>query len=1193
MKKTLNLFTLSCLIYFALSGTAFSANEYFRSIVSGNWNLTSTWEMSTNSGSNWIAATLTPNETSGLITVRYPNTVTVTANVNADQLTIDSGSISINAGVILTLLDGSGTDFTILKGGSLTGAGTFRTQGALTNMNLRTGSVFSAALNVNTGTVTVADYSSPFNARLNGNVTVDAGASLSSNNTGSYTLFIYGNLTNNGTMTGSGSAVKHYGASLLNTGNVATPNFNFDSTTAVSGTGAWTGTNIYVGSNGNVSLMNNVTFSPVTLFSIKTGGTFSANTFIATFTSGTIEILTGGTVSNSGSIRTQGTISLNPRTGSSFNANLNVASGTTIAAEINSPFNARLNGNVTVNAGATLSSNNTGSYTLFIYGNLTNSGTMIGSGSTVKFYGAALSNTGSVTTPNFNFDSTTAVSGSGTWTGSNIYVGNNGNVSLMNNVTFSPVTLFSIKTGGTFSANTFNATFTSGTIEILTGGTVANSGTIRTQGTISLNPRTGSNFNANLNVVSGTTIAAEINSPFNARLNGNVTVNAGATLSSNNTGSYTLFIYGNLTNNGTMTGSGSTVKLYGAALSNTGSITTPNFNFDSTTAVSGTGTWTGSYIYIGSNGNVSLMNNVTFSPVILFSIKTGGTFSANTFIATFTSGTIEILTGGTVSNSGTIRTQGSVSLNPRTGSSFNANLNVASGTTIAAEISSPFNARLYGNVTVDAGATLSSNNTGSYTLFIYGNITNNGTISGIGDIEFPSGVHSLQGSGVWTADAFILSGAVVNLLSNHQFKSITINSGGTFNISNRHVKFTASNPIVQNGTFITPDTDIEYNGNSAQNISTANIIYVGLKINNAAGTTLLGSIIISDTLALMLGDLNLSGNVITFTPDGFLSETPENVIFGASGHIITTRTLGAPSAMNVAGFGAVLTSAVNLGSTEIKRGHAVQTGLNGGTSIKRYFDITPVNNSGLNATLVFKYDDTELNGKPETSLKLFKSTNTGSTWLFQNGVVNHLANQITLTGINSFSRWSSDSSGVSASIKLIMQGFYNSSSNAMSMDDTVRVYLRNTSAPFAIVDSAKEIINRITLKAAFKFPNATAGTYYLQLKHRNSIETWSNTGLAYIPGTTLNHDFTFAQNMAFGLNQIQVDASPLRFALYSGDVNQDGTIDASDLSNVDNDAFSSVSGYVNTDLNGDDLVDATDVSIVDNNAFNAVSVVRP
>ncbi len=74
---------------------------------------------------------------------------------------------------------------------------------------------------------------------------------------------------------------------------------------------------------------------------------------------------------------------------------------------------------------------------------------------------------------------------------------------------------------------------------------------------------------------------------------------------------------------------------------------------------------------------------------------------------------------------------------------------------------------------------------------------------------------------------------------------------------------------------------------------------------------------------------------------------------------------------------------------------------------------------------------------------------------------------------------------------------------------------------------------------------------------------------------------------------IQVDTSPVRFAIYSGDINQDGTIDASDLSETDNDAFNSVSGYVRTDVTGDDFVDAGDVSIVDNNAYNSVSVVLP
>ncbi len=67
----------------------------------------------------------------------------------------------------------------------------------------------------------------------------------------------------------------------------------------------------------------------------------------------------------------------------------------------------------------------------------------------------------------------------------------------------------------------------------------------------------------------------------------------------------------------------------------------------------------------------------------------------------------------------------------------------------------------------------------------------------------------------------------------------------------------------------------------------------------------------------------------------------------------------------------------------------------------------------------------------------------------------------------------------------------------------------------------------------------------------------------------------------------------IRFAIFSGDVNQDGIVDAADLSLVDNDAFNSVSGYVSTDVNGDDFVDASDLSIVDNNAFNGILVRNP
>ena len=103
MKNSLKLLSVILLVLLSIFSTqnSYSANEYFRSIASGNWNSTSTWEMSLNN-STWIPATLTPDATSNLITVRYPNVVTVTANVSVDQLGIDSGTISINKPTLIT-----------------------------------------------------------------------------------------------------------------------------------------------------------------------------------------------------------------------------------------------------------------------------------------------------------------------------------------------------------------------------------------------------------------------------------------------------------------------------------------------------------------------------------------------------------------------------------------------------------------------------------------------------------------------------------------------------------------------------------------------------------------------------------------------------------------------------------------------------------------------------------------------------------------------------------------------------------------------------------------------------------------------------------------------------------------------------------------------------------------------------------
>jgi chitinase len=174
----------------------------------------------------------------------------------------------------------------------------------------------------------------------------------------------------------------------------------------------------------------------------------------------------------------------------------------------------------------------------------------------------------------------------------------------------------------------------------------------------------------------------------------------------------------------------------------------------------------------------------------------------------------------------------------------------------------------------------------------------------------------------------------------------------------------------------------------------------------------------------------------------------------------------------------------------------------------------------------------------------------------------------------------------------LLEGFYNSSANSM-VSDTIRAYLRDTLSPFAILDSSRGFMNA-SGSAICKFTLALNNRkYLLQFRHRNSIETWSRSSGVTFSSSTANYDLTSSASQAFGNNMIQVDSSPVRFAIYSGDVNQDGVVDAADLSLIDNASFNYATGYITPDVNGDNIVDATDASIGDNNAFNFVAKVTP
>ena len=172
--------------------------------------------------------------------------------------------------------------------------------------------------------------------------------------------------------------------------------------------------------------------------------------------------------------------------------------------------------------------------------------------------------------------------------------------------------------------------------------------------------------------------------------------------------------------------------------------------------------------------------------------------------------------------------------------------------------------------------------------------------------------------------------------------------------------------------------------------------------------------------------------------------------------------------------------------------------------------------------------------------------------------------------------------------KLILEGHYNSKTDKLDINDTVKAYLRSISPPYSIVDFSQSILDAEG-NGTFNFHNAGNGTeFYLAIRHRNSIETWSKEPVNIVSGDIPGYDFTSSSSLALGENQILVGK---RWCIFSGDVNQDGVIDATDISLIYNDANSSVTGYVSTDLNGDSIVDGVDILICENNAKNFVMAV--
>ena len=192
-------------------------------------------------------------------------------------------------------------------------------------------------------------------------------------------------------------------------------------------------------------------------------------------------------------------------------------------------------------------------------------------------------------------------------------------------------------------------------------------------------------------------------------------------------------------------------------------------------------------------------------------------------------------------------------------------------------------------------------------------------------------------------------------------------------------------------------------------------------------------------------------------------------------------------------------------------------------------------------------------------------------------------------------------------LKAYLEGFYRGGemmdpslfnlglSNDPTVTDTVQADLwspDHVSSPYPAYTSKSLLHSNGDVSFSFA-ESALNHPYYIAIKHRNSIETW--TANPVMMNNAVSYDFTSSLGSAYSdnINPPMKQVAGGKFALFSGDINQDGTADAIDLQITENDAYNFAFGYNFSDCNGDGASDALDMQIIENNASLFLFIARP
>ena len=442
---------------------------------------------------------------------------------------------------------------------------------------------------------------------------------------------------------------------------------------------------------------------------------------------------------------------------------------------------------------------------------------------------------------------------------------------------------------------------------------------------------------------------------------------------------------------------------------------------------------------------------------------------------------------------------------------------------------------------------------------------------------------------------------------------------------------------VNNGTFSGDSATVHFTGTQEDSIDgSSTTTFWNLDVNKTSGGSVkMKNDIGVDSAIMMNGGLvNLNGNDMTLGTDNgvIVNESNANRIVGPNGgEIIKVMDLNTPSSANPGNMGLEISSASNLGSTTIKRGHIPQN-IPGGMSINRYFDVTPTNNTGANATVRMSYFDGELNSLVESTLEAWNDE--GTNWInVYPDATDDVANYVE-TSMDTLGRTTLGSGALKFAGKIFLQSAYSGglmnddlrsksllpttepysgmgftqvggggetvSANVFDVTgndaivDWIYLQLRNKNDSSVIVVTKSVLLQRdgdivdLDGVSPVTFAGIAEDDYYIMILHRNhlGIRTPGPNTLARIE---TGHDFTTSQSQAwdnpsvFNDQMVDVSGTGTVFGLYMGNVTSDRFVNATDFQATSNFISPNQNNvYHIGDLNLDGFLNSTDFQTSNN-----------